>query len=144
MPTPINPGISLILSCLLYTSKKSGSWFSYQGNNIGQGRDAVKELLDDNPELADEVAQQVMDQLCLLYTSQHYAEAATDYAQALKITPDDFYLSFNLAGSLYGAEQYERCLLYTSLRRLVPSQFAKLRILLYICGSKTPIGVCAA
>ena len=43
--------------------KKSGSWFSYQGNNIGQGRDAVKELLDDNPELADEVAQQVMDQL---------------------------------------------------------------------------------
>ena len=43
--------------------KKSGSWFSYHGNNIGQGRDAVKELLDDNPELADEVAQQVMDQL---------------------------------------------------------------------------------
>ncbi|WP_297174126.1 recombinase RecA [uncultured Porphyromonas sp.] len=43
--------------------KKSGSWYSYQGNNIGQGRDAVKELLDDNPELADEVAQQVMDQL---------------------------------------------------------------------------------
>ena len=43
--------------------KKSGSWFSYQGNNIGQGRDAVKELLDDNPELADEVAQQVMEQL---------------------------------------------------------------------------------
>lgn len=43
--------------------KKSGSWYSYQGNNIGQGRDAVKELLDDNPELADEVAQQVMDRL---------------------------------------------------------------------------------
>lgn len=43
--------------------KKSGSWFSYQGNNIGQGRDAVRDLLEDNPELADEVAQQVMEQL---------------------------------------------------------------------------------
>ncbi len=57
--------------------KKSGSWFSYQGNNIGQGRDAVKELLDDNPELADEVAQQVMDQLAhegKLHLSQESAE----------------------------------------------------------------------
>ena len=43
--------------------KKSGSWYSYQGNNIGQGRDAVRDLLEDNPELADEVAQQVMEQL---------------------------------------------------------------------------------
>ncbi|WP_304287608.1 recombinase RecA [Porphyromonas uenonis] len=57
--------------------KKSGSWFSYQGNNIGQGRDAVKELLDDNPELADEVAQQVMDQLAhegKLHLSQEEAD----------------------------------------------------------------------
>lgn len=57
--------------------KKSGSWFSYQGNNIGQGRDAVKELLDDNPELADEVAQQVMDQLAhegKLHLSQDSSE----------------------------------------------------------------------
>jgi len=35
--------------------QKSGSWFSYQGNKIGQGRDTVKGLLKDNPELADEV-----------------------------------------------------------------------------------------
>ena len=57
--------------------KKSGSWYSYQGNNIGQGRDAVKELLDDNPELADEVAQQVMDQLAhegKLHLSQETSE----------------------------------------------------------------------
>ena len=57
--------------------KKSGSWYSYQGNNIGQGRDAVKELLDDNPELADEVAQQVMDQLAhegKLHLSQDSSE----------------------------------------------------------------------
>jgi recombination protein RecA len=31
--------------------QKSGSWFSYDGNKLGQGRDAVKTLLNDNPEL---------------------------------------------------------------------------------------------
>lgn len=34
---------------------KSGSWFSYEANKLGQGRDAVKELLRDNPELANEI-----------------------------------------------------------------------------------------
>ena len=33
---------------------KSGSWFSYDNTKLGQGRDAVKKLLDDNPELAEE------------------------------------------------------------------------------------------
>ena len=32
---------------------KSGSWFSYEGTKLGQGRDAVKNLLKDNPELMD-------------------------------------------------------------------------------------------
>ena len=35
--------------------KKSGSWFSYDGNRLSQGRDALKQLLKDNPELADEL-----------------------------------------------------------------------------------------
>ncbi len=35
--------------------QKSGSWFSYDGNKLGQGRDAVKELIEDNPELLDEL-----------------------------------------------------------------------------------------
>ncbi|GAA4500046.1 recombinase RecA [Hymenobacter ginsengisoli] len=34
---------------------KSGSWFSYDGNKIGQGREAVKTLLLDNPELAEQI-----------------------------------------------------------------------------------------
>ncbi len=34
---------------------KSGSWFSYETNKLGQGRDAVKSLLRDNPELANEI-----------------------------------------------------------------------------------------
>ena len=35
--------------------KKSGSWFSYDDTKLGQGRDAVKSLIGDNPELADEL-----------------------------------------------------------------------------------------
>jgi len=35
--------------------QKSGSWFSYDTNKLGQGRDAVKSLLHDNPELANEI-----------------------------------------------------------------------------------------
>lgn len=35
--------------------KKAGSWFSYEGNKLGQGRDAVKAILLDNPELMDEL-----------------------------------------------------------------------------------------
>jgi recombination protein RecA len=35
--------------------QKSGSWFSYDSNKLGQGRDAVKQLLHDNPEMAAEI-----------------------------------------------------------------------------------------
>jgi recombination protein RecA len=35
--------------------KKSGSWFSYEGSKIGQGRDAVKTMLLDNPEIFEEI-----------------------------------------------------------------------------------------
>ena len=35
--------------------KKSGSWFSYGDTKLGQGRDAVKALIKDNPELAEEL-----------------------------------------------------------------------------------------
>ena len=34
---------------------KSGSWFSYEGNKLGQGRDSVKTILHDNPEMANEI-----------------------------------------------------------------------------------------
>ncbi|MBX7181066.1 MAG: recombinase RecA [Bacteroidia bacterium] len=35
--------------------QKSGSWFSYEGSKIGQGREAVKQILSDNPEMADQI-----------------------------------------------------------------------------------------
>ena len=43
--------------------EKSGSWFSYGGSKLGQGRDAVKAILKDNPELMDELEQKILEQL---------------------------------------------------------------------------------
>ena len=45
---------------------KSGSWFSYGDTKLGQGRDAVKKLLLDNPELAEELENKVIDHLTSL------------------------------------------------------------------------------
>jgi len=40
--------------------KKSGSWFSYMDSKLGQGRDAVKRLLLDNPELMEELEEKIV------------------------------------------------------------------------------------
>jgi recombination protein RecA len=42
---------------------KSGSWFSYNGTKLGQGRESVKTLLKDNPELSTELEQKITDSL---------------------------------------------------------------------------------
>ena len=39
--------------------KKSGAWFSYNGTKLGQGRDAVKKVIKDNPELAAELEEKI-------------------------------------------------------------------------------------
>lgn len=43
--------------------KKSGSWFSYGETKLGQGRDAVKQLLADNPELAEELEGKIKEEI---------------------------------------------------------------------------------
>lgn len=39
--------------------KKSGSWFSYDETKLGQGRDAVKQMIKDNPDLMDELEEKL-------------------------------------------------------------------------------------
>jgi len=46
--------------------KKSGSWFSYGDTKLGQGRDAVKTLLLDNPDLMDELEGKIKEALTAL------------------------------------------------------------------------------
>lgn len=48
--------------------QKSGSWFSYDTNKLGQGRDTVKELLKDNPELANEIEAKIRAKLKAVQT----------------------------------------------------------------------------
>jgi recombination protein RecA len=43
--------------------QKSGSWFSYGGNKLGQGRDAVKQLVEDNPELMEELEKKIKEKI---------------------------------------------------------------------------------
>ena len=43
--------------------KKSGSWFAYGDSKLGQGRDAVKQMLKDNPELCEELEAKIMEKL---------------------------------------------------------------------------------
>ncbi|PZW44105.1 MULTISPECIES: recombinase RecA [Mesonia] len=45
--------------------KKSGSWFSYEDTKLGQGRDAVKALLKDNPDLMDELETKITEAIKL-------------------------------------------------------------------------------
>lgn len=43
--------------------RKSGSWFSYGDTKLGQGRDAVRQLLEDNPELAEEIELKIKESI---------------------------------------------------------------------------------
>src|SRR5688572_15151855 len=43
--------------------QKSGSWFSYNGSKLGQGRDAVKQLIEDNPELMEELEKKIKEKI---------------------------------------------------------------------------------
>ena len=54
--------------------EKAGSWYSYKGERIGQGRENVKAFLEDNPKVMEEVRKLLMDHL----TSDATADAAQD------------------------------------------------------------------
>ncbi len=43
--------------------QKNGSWFSYNGDKLGQGRDSVKQLLHDNPEMANEMELKIREKI---------------------------------------------------------------------------------
>ena len=42
---------------------KSGSWFSYGETRLGQGRDAVKAIIKDNPELMEEIENKIKEKI---------------------------------------------------------------------------------
>lgn len=56
-------GEILDLAVDLEIVNKSGSWFAYNDTKLGQGRDAVKTMLEDNPELSDEIETKIREQI---------------------------------------------------------------------------------
>jgi recombination protein RecA len=54
--------------------EKSGAWYSYSGERIGQGREAAKQFLREHPEMANEIMNKAMDKLGI----KHVEAAATE------------------------------------------------------------------
>lgn len=69
--------------------QKSGSWFSHGEVRLGQGRDAVKQYLKDNPQLAEEIEQAVRDNSFKLMSRQSQI-AARAAGRAVDVSADDF------------------------------------------------------
>ena len=69
--------------------QKSGSWFSMGETRIGQGRDAAKQFLKDNPDVAAEVEEQVRSNSFKLMSKQSQT-AAKAAGRAVDVSADDF------------------------------------------------------
>lgn len=66
--------------------QKSGSWFSYNGAKLAQGRDAAKRVIQDNPELAEELEAKIME--ALNATSSKDSKSAPALAPKKPLTDD--------------------------------------------------------
>jgi recombination protein RecA len=66
--------------------RKSGSWFTYNGDQLGQGKENVRNFLRDNPALADEIEMQIKQKLGLL-DAPDAAEDADDADSAADLSP---------------------------------------------------------
>ena len=77
------------LAVKLYIIQKSGSWFSMGETRIGQGRDAAKQFLKENPEAAASVEEQVRANAFKLMSKQSQA-AAKAAGRAVDVSADDF------------------------------------------------------
>ena len=69
--------------------QKSGSWFAMGDMRIGQGRDAARQYLKDNPEVADEVEAKVRANAYKLMSKQSQV-AARAAGRAVDVSADDF------------------------------------------------------
>ena len=67
--------------------KKSGSWFTYEGDQLGQGRENVRQFLKDNPELTEEIENKVKAAFGLIKPTDQFAE--DDGAEDAAGTPGD-------------------------------------------------------
>lgn len=75
--------------------KKSGSWFTYEGDQLGQGREKVRQFLKDNPAITEEIENKVKAEFGLIGSADQFAEdgeaaaaAAVSEAAAADVAKD--------------------------------------------------------
>ena len=61
--------------------EKSGSWFSYNGERIGQGRENVKKYLKDNPKVLDEVEKKVRENFAKVFEDSLNGEMTSEESE---------------------------------------------------------------
>jgi recombination protein RecA len=71
-------GDLLDLAALGNVVEKSGAWYTYKGTRLGQGRENAKQFLSDNPDLADEIRQAVLESKGLLASKRAIESAGTE------------------------------------------------------------------
>src|SRR3954468_5007375 len=59
--------------------KKSGAWYTYEGDQLGQGKENARNFLKDNPDLADEIEKKIKEKLGIGATLNAPAAAPTDF-----------------------------------------------------------------
>ena len=72
--------------------EKSGSWYSYKGNRLGQGREKVKQMLTENPELLQQMEMEIREKLNIGGAAQPveaFAEPITEEVELEDIVLDD-------------------------------------------------------
>ena len=91
---PAHPAKTPVLAQLLDMAlqvnvvKKSGSWFTYGGDQLGQGRENVRQFLKDNPELTEEIENKVKAEFGLIEPTDQFAEDGNE-ASASNATSEE-------------------------------------------------------
>lgn len=70
--------------------KKSGSWFTYDGDQLGQGKENVRRYLRENPEIRDEIEQKILTKLGIGGDSEAQPDADVDADAPVDVVPVDF------------------------------------------------------
>ncbi|GAA4795460.1 MULTISPECIES: recombinase RecA [Rothia] len=70
--------------------KKSGAWFTYEGDQLGQGKENVRRFLKDNPELCEEIKYKTMVKLGIVEAEEEPEEVASDSVDPLDDISENF------------------------------------------------------
>ena len=75
-------GSALDMAIQVGVVKKSGSWFTYEGDQLGQGRENVRNFLKDNPAITEEIESKVKAEFGLIDPMDQFAEDGATKAAA--------------------------------------------------------------